>query len=211
MRHAARVDATIRAMASDLELRCRCGAVRGVVRDVSPSSCSHAICYCRDCRAFARWLGGDILDAHGGTDIVQVAPAQVTFVAGADRLASMRLSPKGLLRWYCDGCRVPMGNMVSAKVPFVGLPVVAFVDASLSVVGKPVGLHGRFAPGGVPQGASARAPIGMILHASRLMLGWWLGGKGRPSPYFADDGSPNVAPLVLDAAVREPLYDPPPG
>lgn len=194
-------------MATDLELRCRCGTVRGVVRDVSPSSCSHAVCYCRSCRAFARWLGGDILDAHGGTDIVQVAPSQVSFESGVERLASVRLSPKGLLRWYCDCCRMPMGNMVSAKVPFVGLSVAGFVDAPISVIGSPVGVHGRFAPGGVPPGASARAPLGMLLHASRLMLGWWIGGKGKPTPYFADDGTPKVEPIVLTAEVREPLYD----
>ena len=51
-------------------LRCQCGAIRGHV--ALPAKTVRAICYCRDCQAFARYLAraGDVLDEHGGTDIV---------------------------------------------------------------------------------------------------------------------------------------------
>jgi hypothetical protein len=42
---------------SDVPLRCRCGHVRGVEIRVSPSSGLRLVCYCKDCQAFARFLG----------------------------------------------------------------------------------------------------------------------------------------------------------
>ena len=192
---------------AELALQCRCGAGRGVVTDVAAASCSHVICYCHDCQVFARFLGGDdIVDAHGGTEVVQLAPSQVRITAGADRLRSMRLSPKGLLRWYTECCRTPIGNMISAKVPFVGLPSACFVELSESVVGPVVGVNARGAKGGkMPPGAHAGAPVGFLLRVSGLMLRWWLGGKRRPSAYFDDAGAPRVAPVVLDLDERRRL------
>src|SRR4051812_39818162 len=59
-------------------LGCRCGRVRGTVTRAAPASVNRVICYCDDCQAFAHWLArADLLDAHGGTDIVQLAPASM--------------------------------------------------------------------------------------------------------------------------------------
>ena len=194
-------------MTRDLTFQCRCGAVRGAVRDVSPSRCNHAVCYCDDCQAYVRWLGADALtDARGGTDIVQVSPSQVTFTQGFERVKLMRLSPKGLLRWYAECCRVPVANMVSAKVPFVGLWRPGLVDATEHDIGPTVGVQGRFAKGGAPPGVSERAPVGMLVHAGSLMLRWWLGGRGRPTPFFDDAGAPRVAPEVITREARAKLY-----
>lgn len=43
-------------------LRCRCGALQGYVSH--PEKASRGVCYCKDCQAFAHFLGtpGDILD-----------------------------------------------------------------------------------------------------------------------------------------------------
>jgi len=63
-----------------------------------------------------------ILDAQGGTDVVQTRPANLTFTHGQDTLACMRLTPKGLLRWYAACCNTPIGNTVANyRMPFVGL------------------------------------------------------------------------------------------
>lgn len=193
------------AVATALALRCRCGAVTGEVADVSPAACNHAICYCRDCRAFAHALEADILDAYGGTDIVQVAQSQVRLTGGREHLRCLRLSPRGLHRWYAGCCRTPIGN-TQPRLPYVGLPRVCLVDATDAVVGPTVGVLGRSAPGGVPPGAHARAPLRMIGHATKLMLRWWIGGKGRPSPYFTDDGTPRAVPEVLAPPERERLH-----
>jgi hypothetical protein len=57
-------------MPVSLPLRCRCGRVRGIAGDVSPSSGFRFVCYCGDCQAFAHFLDrADVLDAAGGTDI----------------------------------------------------------------------------------------------------------------------------------------------
>ena len=75
-------------MRGDVELRCRCGGVRGVVTGVSPHTVNRVVCYCDDCQAFAHQLGrADLLNAKGGTDIVQVAPSTFSFVEGQNRVA----------------------------------------------------------------------------------------------------------------------------
>jgi hypothetical protein len=38
-------------MSLDLPLRCRCGRMRGVANNVSPSSGFRFVCYCKDCQA----------------------------------------------------------------------------------------------------------------------------------------------------------------
>ncbi|MEZ5702774.1 MAG: DUF6151 family protein [Burkholderiaceae bacterium] len=88
-------------------LRCQCGTLQGRVALNGLSN--QLVCYCRDCQAFARYLGDAerILDHQGGSTIVQVAPDRVEITQGHDQLAAMRLSPNGLLRWYAACCRTP--------------------------------------------------------------------------------------------------------
>ena len=63
----------------DLPLRCRCGRMRGVAIDVSPSTGLRFVCYCKDCQAFAHFLErADVLDPAGGTDIFQMPPGRVS-------------------------------------------------------------------------------------------------------------------------------------
>jgi hypothetical protein len=103
-------------------LRSQCGAIRGYV--ALPAKTVRAICYCRDCQAFARYLAraGDVLDEHGGTDIVATAPSHVRFEQGLDALACMSLSATGILGWYASCCRTPFGNTPSdRKTHYVGL------------------------------------------------------------------------------------------
>jgi hypothetical protein len=113
---------------SDLPLRCRCGHVRGVASEVSPSSGFRFLCYCKDCQAFARFLErADVLDAAGGTDIFQMPPARVTLTAGADALRCLPFSSK-VLRWYADCCRTPIGNTAAdARFPVVAV-IHCFMD-----------------------------------------------------------------------------------
>src|SRR5512138_1141593 len=94
-------------------LKCSCGRVKGVIADAVVAN--HGVCYCRDCQAFAHFLGRprEILDERGGSDIVQVLPRWVTFTAGIGSLACMRLTPKGLLRWYAPCCNTPIGNTLA--------------------------------------------------------------------------------------------------
>src|SRR5437764_10728853 len=114
-------------MSQDAELSCRCGQVRGRVKNAGPRTVNRVVCYCDDCQAFAHHLGrADLLDAHGGSDIVQVAPASLAFHRGAERIVGLRLTPKGLYRWYADCCKTPLGNTLGPAVPFVVLPANVF-------------------------------------------------------------------------------------
>ena len=73
-----------------MPLRCHCGAVRGEMD--TERAYARATCYCKDCRAFARFLGvPGVLDASGGTDIVPVAPAAVRIDIRDDGQRSERI------------------------------------------------------------------------------------------------------------------------
>lgn len=185
--------------------------MRGLVSDVSPRTGSHVVCYCDDCQAFGRWLGSPgLLDRFGGTEVYQVAPSQVAITQGMDALRCVRLSEKGLYRWYAHCCRTHVGNALSARVPFIGLSrsfMELSDDDAEALLGKAVAIQGRFAVGGVPPGVHARAPLSLIARTVRLLLGWRLAGKGKPSPIFdAQTGAPRVTPQVLAPDVRAALY-----
>lgn len=79
-------------------LRCRCGKVRGEVRDTRISN--RGICYCRNCQAFAAFLdkATDTLDANGETQVIQTIQANAAFHQGTEHLACMRLTQDGLVR-----------------------------------------------------------------------------------------------------------------
>ena len=44
-------------MARDVQVRCRCGEVVGLVTNASPQKVNRVVCYCDDCQAFAHQLG----------------------------------------------------------------------------------------------------------------------------------------------------------
>lgn len=103
-------------------IRCQCGQFRAQL--VGEGTHNHIHCYCNDCRAFAHFLGQgeQVLDAHGGTEIVQVSQARLQLIQGSEHLAAVRLSDKGMLRWYTACCKSPIGNtMPDPKMAFIGL------------------------------------------------------------------------------------------
>jgi hypothetical protein len=198
----------------DLPLACRCGQLRGVAHGLSVRNAQRAICYCDDCQAFARWLGApDVLDASGATEVLQTSPAHIRLETGVDALRCMRLSRKGLLRWYADCCRTPVANTVAAKLPFAGLirPFVRLDEAADATIGPVLArVHTQFAIGPVPGGPQPKLPLRMIAHTARRLAGWWWRGEGTPSPFFdARTRAPTREPSVLDADARAALGLPP--
>jgi Family of unknown function (DUF6151) len=197
----------------DIPLRCQCGHVRGVARDVAPSAGFRFVCYCEDCQAFARFLQRpDVLDTAGGTDIFQMAAGRVTLTAGVDALRCLRFSSK-VLRWYADCCRTPIAN--TAATP--RFPVVALIHSFMkheadgrsrdAVLGPLLcRIYERSALGPLPPNAPAPPSLGLFaLRASRL-LGWWLRGLARPNPFFdARTNAPLSPPRVLTPGERAAL------
>jgi hypothetical protein len=197
-------------MQTQAELRCRCGEVRGSLANPSPKTVNRVICYCDDCQAFAHQLGrADLLDAHGGTDTVQVAPASLRILQGHNHIRGLRLTPNGLFRWYADCCNTPVGNTMKPAIPFVGIVAQAFETGNQradDLFGKPLcGIFGKFAVGDAPPG-STRINLPMLARAIRMVLGWRLRGMTWPHPYFEREARTPVYPLtILSGPQREAL------
>lgn len=178
-------------------LQCRCGTVKALVAE--PRSANRVLCYCKDCQAFAHFLGRvpEVLDERGGSDVIQVMPKTVTFSQGIDSLACMRLTSKGLLRWYAACCRTPIGNTLhTPKLSFVGLVHTCLEDPEafgpIRVVVNTKSAKGEPKP--------KQTGVG-------TMLGWFFGhalkarfnGDYKRTPFFRADGSPIVMPHVLSS------------
>jgi hypothetical protein len=183
-------------------LRCRCGTVKGFVANAQ--LINRTVCYCRDCQAFAHFLAreGEILDTLGGTDVIQVLPGNVAFTEGSEALACVRLTDKGMLRWYAGCCKTPVGNtLADFKISFVGL-----VHNCLEAEAPP--LQDSFGPVRAwmnTKGARVN-PTPRTVGAGRLL--WRLfaatakariTGGYQSNPFFHADGTPIVSARILSS------------
>ncbi len=189
----------------EIKLQCRCGKVRGLVSDFSPHRSTRTICHCDDCQTYAGQFPEDsgILDEFGGSDIVQLTPAQVTITQGMDQLRCLRLTRKGLYRWYADCCKTPIANTVSSKFAFVGLMHNALtINGPLDACLGPVNFYiqGKSAKAQRPgQKVYAGLPAAWFLGSVSWLLPAIIKGKHKPSPFFNSDGKPPVKPEILQA------------
>jgi hypothetical protein len=193
-----------------MELRCTCGALRGVVRGVSESRGNRVVCYCGDCQSFAHFLrrASEVLDPRRGTEIFQTSPARVEITQGRERLACLRLTAKGLLRWYAGCCNTPIGNtLITRALPFVGLiqmhadsvPSKFARDAALGPVRAYVNTGAAKRDAGGPEVRTSGA-LPSLLRFVGLVLQARLRGDHKRSPFFdARSGAPSVTPRVLTA------------
>ncbi len=190
-------------------LRCRCDTLQGHIR--LPAMTNRAVCYCKDCQAYAHHLGRatDVLDRAGGTGIVALHPRQVQFERGLEGLACVSLSQQGLLRWYASCCRTPIGNTPrNPHLAYVGLVDTCLADPAHSLDSAFGPVRMRLNTG------SARAPVESsawtrntttMLRLGASMLTARLSGNWRENPFFDLDGGPVRTPHVLAAAEREGL------
>ncbi len=195
----------------DLQLRCRCGNVQGLIQNVTPETTTHAVCLCDDCQAYAAFLGTEgLLDVNGGTEITQVAHNCIRLLQGTNDVACVRLSPKGMHRWYARCCNTPLANTFGPKSVFAG---VCHACVTTTTDGSPaetaVGpirerVQGKFGKGELLPGTRPSASLPLILHAGKRLLHWWLTKAYTPSPFFVD-GRPCVVPKVLSAEERRAL------
>ena len=107
-----------------LSVTCGCGQYKATVDSEEQKKPTRLTCYCIDCQSYARHLGqAEVqLGANGGTDILQISPAQFSISAGQEHLNNLMLSPKGIYRWYASCCNTPICNTTTkAEMPYVGL------------------------------------------------------------------------------------------
>ncbi|WP_141731130.1 DUF6151 family protein [Oligoflexus tunisiensis] len=198
-----------------ISLQCQCGALRGQLTGLARSRAQRIVCLCDDCQAFAHYLGRaqDILDANAGTDVYPVYPAQIMLTQGVEHLRCLRLTAKGMLRWYAGCCRTPIGNcMAQPRMPYVGMIHCIMNhaqdgtthEAALGPVHSRV--QGKFGIGPLPPGTYEKAPLSLILITIRFLTIGWIKGRHQPSPFFDEKtGRPRVEPYILTPDERENL------
>ncbi|WP_374472233.1 DUF6151 family protein [Phenylobacterium sp.] len=185
-------------------LGCRCGALSGTVDTAQPHE--RITCYCADCQAYAHVLGHpEDLDARGGSNALLTSPSAIHIASGAERLASVRLSGRGPVRWYAACCDTPVANTGAS-------PKMAFAALQAPVLGGAPALDAAFGParlfGFVKTARGEPKPpqtpfVGVLLRVAARSLKARLDGSYRRTPFFdAATGRPVAAPRVLSPDER---------
>jgi hypothetical protein len=183
--------------------QCTCGQLRGEI--LEPRNTMRAVCYCRDCQAYAHLLrrAEQVLDGSGGTDVIATPASNVAIAAGREHLACVSLSPRGLLRWYSACCGTPIANTPRDwKLPYVGLVHTCLhqpdpLERSFPEVDMRV--NTKSAHGPVPRDARLAGKLRFLRMVMRL-AGMRLSGAYNSTPLFSAGGEPVAAPRV---AARE--------
>lgn len=189
-------------------LSCKCGNLRGEVRRMELGK--RAVCYCKDCQVFAKYLGKseDILDAMGGTEVVGIRPQHLVFTKGSEHIACVSLTDRGLYRWYARCCNTAIGNTPrNPKIAHVGLIHSVFQ-------GGVVGLEKSFGPVVVrvnTKGAKAyvepsKGLLKLIVGHIVSLVRERVSGGFKVTPFFQETNArPLAEPYVLKASELENL------
>jgi hypothetical protein len=191
-------------MNKNISLECNCGSVKGHTDPVSEDSGNRLVCYCKDCQKFAHQLKSKqpILNEYGGTDIFQIPISFVKITQGKQNIACMRLTSKGLYRWYSNCCDTPIGNTMSAAVPFIGVfhNFMKHKNCREQDIGEILcHLHTKSSTKPFPKNTPQKQSIfRVILRCCSKILIWKAKGLNKPNEFFDSDGKPISKPLVLD-------------
>ncbi|MGD1917491.1 MAG: DUF6151 family protein [Pleurocapsa sp.] len=183
-------------------ISCSCGKLQGQIKNVH--NINRCVCYCTDCQAFARYLNKskEVLDEQGGTSIVQTIPENVVFSQGIENLSCIRLTDRGLLRWYAACCNTPIGNTpADAKFSFVGLVHSCF-GTDRNLLDETFGAIKMYVHTADALGASKPKPRGTFLGTLRVLgmiLKARFTGAYKNTPFFVSESTstPIATPKVL--------------
>lgn len=194
-----------------MEIQCECGTFRARLENFPRNSPGRLVCYCDDCQTFAHHLNrADLLDAAGGTEVIPVYPAEIEIVAGRESLKCLRLSPKGLFRWYAVCCNTPIAN-ANPGFPWVGMVHRVFTVTDPGYLERTFGavksrVMGRYVRGTPPDGTAERIGLKGFMMVLPFIIKGVATGKVKPSPFFAGDGrTPIVSPIVLSLHARNAI------
>jgi len=194
-------------MTQEINYSCACGQTTAKVSRPSPKAGNRVRCYCKDCQAFVNWLvaqgGADILDENRGSELYQTLGCRLEITAGKENLAAMRLSPKGMIRWYTTCCHSPFGNTLGpALFTFVGLPVSGFDDASEKTLGPlKASVFAEHAPKGSHPAENFGFRKGLLRILGREIAGKF-SARTRKNPFRPDD-VPLKTPQILTLSERQ--------
>jgi len=142
----------------------------------------HVVCHCGDCQAYARQIG-----SPEATEIVQTTPAEVTFLGGTNHVHCLRLTRRGLTRWFTTCCKTPLANTSRhAWMPFVGVMKCVLDAEDDALLGPVVHVNGQHP-----------IPWVTIVRSLRSLLFGVLLARHRPNAFFTNDGRLLARPEVL--------------
>ncbi len=193
-------------MTIKLPLSCSCGQVKGTLEPKG----IHVVCFCKDCQAFAHFLGTEemTLCQNGGTEIYQVHPCQLKIEKGQENLSSMKLGPRGALRWYTSCCKTPVANTMNAQIAFNGI-IHSFMDFKNFSIDKETVLgkidayvQGQYGKGELPKGTHPKFPKWITFKVLKLIFWGKILKRNKPNVFFKEDGKPIKEPLILSKEQR---------
>lgn len=176
-----------------LGFACRCGTLRGEIRDVDARAATNVVCHCADCRSAYTHLGMADPEKVG---ILQTTQDRVRITAGGDRLRLFRLSPRGALRWFATCCDTPLFYTPTK-------PRLVHVGINADRLAEPLGPVEAEAYIPAPDGKPRHRGLGrMVGRMAVRMAAENLSGDWRDSPFFDGGGAPVVPPRVLTREER---------
>ncbi len=189
---------------------CNCGEVRGTIDNAELLYGEHFTCMCDDCQAYIHHIGrgADFLDENAGSDIAPVAPANLKFTAGAEKLKCVRLNPKGLHRFYAGCCKTPIANVMPPSFGYIGFACGIFPEPERTKVFGPVKARvmGKFGRGTMPADASPGITMKLVGSTFIGVSRMWFKGWRRPSPFFdSNSNQPVVRPYIIEPKERSAL------
>src|SRR3954471_8653457 len=103
-----------------MQIQCECGKFRAELTNFPKSTPGRLVCYCDDCQSYLHYLKrADLLDVHGGTEIIPNYPADVKIVAGKELVKCTRVKPDGMFRFSTSCCNTPIANTQPGR-PWAG-------------------------------------------------------------------------------------------
>jgi hypothetical protein len=180
-----------------MNIQCECGKFSAQLQAFPNNTPGRLVCYCDDCQSYLHHIGrADLLDSNGGTEVIPAYPADVKILSGKEHVKCVRLSSKGMFRFYASCCNTPIGN-TRANDPWIGLHRRIYTSHNgdkLDQTFKSIHarIMGRFAKGTPPEGT----PATFNLKAFTSVMPFILKGKFKKlyknSPFFKEDGLTSI-------------------
>lgn len=192
-----------------MELQCDCGQFRARLKAFPQNTPGRLRCYCDDCQSYLHYLQRpELLDAHGGTEVIPAYPADVEILSGVDKLKCIRLFEKGIHRFVASCCNTPFGN-TKPKSPWIGILRRMYLNKNPMALDQAFpevrsSIMGRYAKGTPPSGTPKTFNFKAFVSVMPFMLRGKLFGKFRHSPVYRSDATTPIAPpQVLTAEQRQ--------
>lgn len=184
-----------------MRIKCSCGQVKAEIKNFPKNSPGRLVCYCDDCQKFLKQINRmELMDECGGSEIIPIYPTDLKIIEGKEKLQCLRLTSKGLFRWYTSCCQTPFGN-IRAGFPWLGLLSEVYESSDLEKLG-PIRsrVAGKFALSPPPAGTPDNMKLKDIFVVAPFLIKGFLLKKSTPSIYFIEDNkTPIVNPQIVKA------------